>query len=118
MATRSAEDEDISPVEALSPVDGRYWAKVKPLAAFFSEGALFRYRVRVEVEYLLALVRSHSCFLTLFMSDISPYPSPSTFVWSSKPSIRILSRKYLLLEGQCESGEPHTRYSTLSLRSL
>ena len=42
-------------LNAISPVDGRYRSKVEPLAAFFSEGALIRYRVRVEIEYFIAL---------------------------------------------------------------
>ena len=40
---------------ALSPLDGRYRGKTDALAPFFSEFALIRYRVRVEVEYLIAL---------------------------------------------------------------
>lgn len=40
---------------AISPVDGRYRQKTEPLAAYFSEYALMRYRVRVEVEYFIAL---------------------------------------------------------------
>ena len=44
-------------LDAISPVDGRYRRTTSPLAAYFSEGALIRYRVRVEVEYFLALCR-------------------------------------------------------------
>ena len=40
---------------ALSPLDGRYAAKVEPFARAFSEDALFRQRFTVEVEWLLAL---------------------------------------------------------------
>ncbi|MCI6618022.1 MAG: adenylosuccinate lyase [Prevotella sp.] len=40
---------------AISPVDGRYRGKTEPLAAYFSEYALIRYRVRVEIEYFIAL---------------------------------------------------------------
>ena len=40
---------------ALSPLDGRYANSVKDLNVFFSEAALMRYRVYVEVEYLIAL---------------------------------------------------------------
>jgi adenylosuccinate lyase len=40
---------------ALSPLDGRYHARVAPLRALFSEYALIRFRVRVEVEWLKAL---------------------------------------------------------------
>ena len=42
-------------LNAISPVDGRYRSKCEPLAAYFSEGALIKYRVRVEVEYFIAL---------------------------------------------------------------
>lgn len=42
-------------LNAVSPVDGRYRSKVESLAGFFSEGALIRYRVRVEIEYFIAL---------------------------------------------------------------
>ena len=40
---------------AISPIDGRYRGKTDVLAAYFSEFALIRYRVRVEVEYFIAL---------------------------------------------------------------
>ena len=42
-------------LNAVSPIDGRYRSKCEPLAAYFSEGALIKYRVRVEVEYFIAL---------------------------------------------------------------
>ena len=40
---------------AISPIDGRYRDKVEGLANYFSESALIRYRVMVEVEYFIAL---------------------------------------------------------------
>uniref|UniRef100_A0AB33JCK4 Adenylosuccinate lyase n=1 Tax=Prevotella sp. GTC17259 TaxID=3236795 RepID=A0AB33JCK4_9BACT len=40
---------------AISPVDGRYRGKTEPLANYFSEYALIRYRVRVEIEYFISL---------------------------------------------------------------
>lgn len=42
-------------LNAISPIDGRYRGKVEALAGYFSEGALIRYRVRVEIEYFIAL---------------------------------------------------------------
>lgn len=45
----------LEPLNAVSPVDGRYRSKTESLAPYFSEGALIRYRVRVEVEYFIAL---------------------------------------------------------------
>jgi adenylosuccinate lyase len=45
----------LSPLNAISPIDGRYRSKVNELAPFFSEEALIKYRVLVEVEYFIAL---------------------------------------------------------------
>jgi len=47
-------------LNALAPLDGRYRRDVAALTAYFSEAALFRYRVRVEVEYLIFLARTPS----------------------------------------------------------
>jgi adenylosuccinate lyase len=46
---------NLTALEAISPVDGRYRRVTQPLAAFFSEGALIKYRVQVEIEYFIAL---------------------------------------------------------------
>ena len=43
-------------LQAISPIDGRYASKTQSLVPFFSEAALIQYRVRVEIEYFLALV--------------------------------------------------------------
>jgi adenylosuccinate lyase len=45
-----------NPLQAISPIDGRYASKTAPLIPFFSEEALIRYRVQVEVEYFISLV--------------------------------------------------------------
>ena len=42
-------------LNAISPLDGRYGNAVKNLSAFFSESALMRYRLKVEVEYLISI---------------------------------------------------------------
>ena len=42
-------------LNAISPIDGRYRSKVANLAPFFSEEALIKYRVKVEIEYFIAL---------------------------------------------------------------
>jgi len=47
-------------VSNISPIDGRYKKNVSELEAFFSEQALMRHRVMVEVEYLLALIEHRS----------------------------------------------------------
>ncbi len=46
---------DLSLLTAISPIDGRYRGKAEPLADYFSEYALIRYRVRVEIEYFITL---------------------------------------------------------------
>jgi adenylosuccinate lyase len=46
---------ELSSLEAISPVDGRYRRSTRELADYFSEGALIKYRVLVEVEYFIAL---------------------------------------------------------------
>ena len=46
---------NLNALTAISPVDGRYRRAGKELAAYFSEYALIKYRVRVEVEYFIAL---------------------------------------------------------------
>jgi adenylosuccinate lyase len=45
----------LSPISAISPIDGRYRKVCESLANYFSEEALMRYRVRVEIEYFIAL---------------------------------------------------------------
>ncbi len=46
---------ELSLLSAISPIDGRYRGKTEPLAGYFSEYALIKYRVRVEIEYFIAL---------------------------------------------------------------
>jgi len=45
----------LSPLSAVSPVDGRYHNTTQQLSAYFSEAALIKYRVFVEIEYFIAL---------------------------------------------------------------
>lgn len=45
----------VSELNAISPIDGRYRSKVEDLARYFSEEALIKYRVLVEIEYFIAL---------------------------------------------------------------
>ena len=45
----------LTALNAISPIDGRYRSKTKSLACYFSEEALIQYRVRVEIEYFIAL---------------------------------------------------------------
>ena len=66
---------------AISPVDGRYRGKTADLANYFSEFALIRYRVRVEVEYFIAL-----CEL--------PLPQLAGIDTDTKEQMRDIYRKF------------------------
>ncbi len=57
----------LNELTAISPVDGRYRSKTEHLDKYFSEYALFKYRVRVEVEYFYAL-------LELGLKELSGFP--------------------------------------------
>ena len=62
----------LSSLTAVSPIDGRYYNKTVDLSAYFSEHALFRYRVMVEVEYFIAL-----CQIPLpALKDVKPANFP------------------------------------------
>src|SRR5438093_12618051 len=56
-----------SPLNALSPLDGRYHKQLEPLRACFSEAALFRYRIAVEIRWLLALAAESA------IAEIKPF---------------------------------------------
>ncbi len=58
---------DLSPLTALSPLDGRYADKMGELRAFFSEEALFHARTEVELRYLIALGDENG------VKDLSPF---------------------------------------------
>lgn len=68
-------------LNAISPIDGRYRNKVEALARYFSEGALIQYRVRVEVEYFIAL-----CQL--------PLPQLEGFNTSLFPKLRAIYEQF------------------------
>ena len=57
---------------AISPIDGRYRGKTESLAAYFSEYALIRYRVRVEIEYFIALCELPLPQLKSFPGELFP----------------------------------------------
>ena len=66
---------------AISPVDGRYRGKTEPLADYFSEYALIRYRIRVEIEYFIAL-----CEL--------PLPQLASFPHALFPQLRAIYQDF------------------------
>lgn len=57
---------NLSPLQAISPVDGRYRNTTKDLANYFSEYGLIKYRVFVEIEYFIALCETNLHGLTAF----------------------------------------------------
>ena len=61
---------DLSQLNAISPIDGRYRGKVAQLANYFSEEALIKYRVLVEIEYFIALCEVPLPQLSDFNSDL------------------------------------------------
>jgi len=62
----------LTELNAISPIDGRYRSKTVSLSAYFSEEALIKYRVLVEVEYFIALCEANLPQLTTI--DKSLYP--------------------------------------------
>lgn len=56
----------MSPLYAISPIDGKYSSRVRGLEKYFSEAALIRYRVLAEVEYLIALSAQNGVGLKRF----------------------------------------------------
>ena len=74
-------------LQAISPIDGRYADKTKTLVPYFSEEALIRYRVRVEVEYFIAL-----CEL--------PLPQLTDFPKEKYEALRKLYQNFTTAEAQ------------------
>ena len=77
----------MTPLTAISPIDGRYHAKTKSLSAYFSEEALIKYRVKVEVEYFIAL-----CEL--------PLPQLSTFPKEKYSQLREIYDNFTTIDAQ------------------
>ena len=63
---------NITQLNAISPIDGRYRGKVAQLANYFSEEALIKYRVLVEIEYFIALCEIPLPQLSDFDSSLFP----------------------------------------------
>lgn len=62
----------LSPLTAVSPIDGRYHSKTESLSAYFSEYALIKHRVRVEVEYFIMLTQIPLPQLADFPKEVVP----------------------------------------------
>ena len=59
----------LTPLTAVTPIDGRYISKTSSLQAYFSEAALIKFRVQVEIEYFIALCNSSIIQLNHFPSN-------------------------------------------------
>ncbi|SEG04618.1 adenylosuccinate lyase [Sphingobacterium lactis] len=77
----------LSPLTAITPIDGRYYNNTKDLSNYFSEFALIKYRVLVEVEYFIALCGSG-------------IPQLSHFDGSLNNKLRDLYRNFSLEDAQ------------------
>ena len=70
----------IHSLKAITPIDGRYASKTSSLISYFSEEALIKYRVQVEIEYFIALVELKLPQLSGFGNEIFGYNNAlSTF---------------------------------------
>ena len=59
----------LTPLTAVTPIDGRYISKTSSLQAYFSEAALIKFRVQVEIEYFIALCNSSILQLNHFPTE-------------------------------------------------
>ena len=59
----------LTPLNAVTPIDGRYISKTSSLQEYFSESALIKFRVQVEIEYFIALCNSSILHLNHFPAD-------------------------------------------------
>lgn len=78
-----------SSLQAISPIDGRYASKTAPLTAYFSEEALIKYRVQVEVEYFIALCEIPLPQLADFNADLFEDLRKLYRDFSTKDALRI-----------------------------
>jgi adenylosuccinate lyase len=80
---------------AISPIDGRYRSKTEPLAEYFSEYALIRFRVRVEIEYFITLCElplpQLATFDKQYFDVIERYLS--SILMSRMPSVSRISKR-------------------------
>jgi adenylosuccinate lyase len=80
---------DFSPLTAISPVDGRYTKQTEKLSRYFSEYALIKYRVWVEIEYFIALTGSSIEQLKSFKAADYPLLRKIYLEFSMPEAIRI-----------------------------
>ncbi|WP_151087621.1 adenylosuccinate lyase [Hymenobacter baengnokdamensis] len=93
----------LSPLTALSPLDGRYQRQTATLSPYFSELALMRYRVRIEVEYFIAL-----CEL--------PLPQLAAVPASVFPALRRLYEQFT--EAQAQAIKAHEAVTNHDVKAV
>jgi adenylosuccinate lyase len=76
-------------LKAISPIDGRYASKTSALEAYFSEGALIRYRVQIEIEYFIALVELGIPQLKGFDKSLFPTLQKIYMEFSNEDAIKV-----------------------------
>ncbi|WP_139959375.1 adenylosuccinate lyase [Flavicella sediminum] len=76
-------------LNAISPIDGRYRGKVESLAAYYSEEALIKYRVKVEIEYFIALCEIPLPQLEGFDNSLFPALREIYTSFTSEDALRI-----------------------------
>lgn len=76
-------------LQAISPIDGRYTSKTASLIPFFSEEALIRYRLQVEIEYFIALVELELPQLKDFDKKLFPELRKLYLKFSVQDAVRI-----------------------------
>ena len=80
---------NLTALNAISPIDGRYRNKIEGLSAFFSEEALIKYRVRIEIEYFIALCQIPLPQLKDFDSNLFPVLQKIYHDFTSEDALRI-----------------------------
>lgn len=88
VTTKHSTDLFFHSLKAISPVDGRHRLMTEDLAEWFSEFALFKYRLHVEVEYLIAL------------SELEQFPAVRSFSLEEKGFLRSLVLNFTLEDAQ------------------
>ena len=76
-------------LQAVSPIDGRYASKTNSLIPFFSEEALIKYRVQVEIEYFIALVELKLPQLASFDTSLFPELRKIYTIFSTEDAQRV-----------------------------
>ncbi|MDU1890032.1 MAG: adenylosuccinate lyase [Dysgonomonas sp.] len=80
---------ELTPLTSISPIDGRYRNKTEKLAGYFSEYALIKYRVLVEVEYFIALCELPLPQLEKFDKAVIPQLQDIVKNFSEKDALQI-----------------------------